>query len=56
VLRVAPSPASFRQYRRVVDKAKQAKRFLREELERKDAALLNLTERIPQLEAPQEAR
>ncbi len=29
--------------------------FLRRELERKDAILLNLTERIPQLEAPQEA-
>ena len=29
-------------------------RFLREELERKDAILLNLTERIPQLEAPTE--
>ncbi len=28
-------------------------RFLREELERKDAILLNLTERIPQLEAAQ---
>jgi hypothetical protein len=28
--------------------------FLRRELERKDAILLNLTERIPQLEAPQE--
>jgi excisionase family DNA binding protein len=31
-------------------------RFLREELERKDAILLNLTERIPQLEAPRDAR
>jgi uncharacterized coiled-coil protein SlyX len=30
--------------------------FLRRELERKDAILLNLTERIPQLEAPSEAR
>jgi hypothetical protein len=30
--------------------------FLRHELERKDAILLNLTERIPQLEAPSEAR
>jgi uncharacterized coiled-coil protein SlyX len=30
--------------------------FLRRELERKDAILLNLTERIPQLEAHQEAR
>jgi hypothetical protein len=30
--------------------------FLRRELERKDTILLNLTERIPQLEAPQEAR
>jgi len=30
--------------------------FLRHELERKDAILLNLTERIPQLEAPQEMR
>jgi hypothetical protein len=30
--------------------------FLRQELERKDAILLNLTERIPQLEAPSEAR
>src|SRR5215212_8119959 len=30
--------------------------FLRRELERKDGILLNLTERIPQLEAPQEAR
>jgi len=30
--------------------------FLRRELERKDAILLNLTERIPELEAPQEAR
>jgi excisionase family DNA binding protein len=29
--------------------------FLRRELERKDAILLNLTERIPQLEAPSEA-
>jgi uncharacterized coiled-coil protein SlyX len=29
--------------------------FLRHELERKDAILLNLTERIPQLEAPSEA-
>jgi hypothetical protein len=29
--------------------------FLRRELERKDAILLSLTERIPQLEAPQEA-
>jgi excisionase family DNA binding protein len=29
--------------------------FLRGELERKDAILLSLTERIPQLEAPQEA-
>ncbi len=29
--------------------------FLRRELERKDAILLNLTERIPQLEAPREA-
>ena len=29
--------------------------FLRRELERKDAILLNLTERIPELEAPQEA-
>jgi len=28
--------------------------FLRRELERKDAILLNMTERIPQLEAPQE--
>jgi uncharacterized coiled-coil protein SlyX len=28
--------------------------FLRRELERKDAILLNLTERIPQLEAPSE--
>jgi hypothetical protein len=28
--------------------------FLRRELERKDAILLNLTERIPELEAPQE--
>jgi len=30
--------------------------FLRSELERKDAILLNLTERIPELEAPSEAR
>jgi uncharacterized coiled-coil protein SlyX len=30
--------------------------FLRRELERKDAILLNLTERIPELEAPSEAR
>jgi hypothetical protein len=30
--------------------------FLRRELERKDAILLNLTERIPQLEAPSELR
>jgi hypothetical protein len=30
--------------------------FLRRELERKDAILLNLTERIPQLEAPPEPR
>jgi hypothetical protein len=30
--------------------------FLRRELERKDAILLNLTERIPQLEAPSEPR
>jgi hypothetical protein len=30
--------------------------FLRGELERKDAILLNLTERIPALEAPSEAR
>jgi hypothetical protein len=30
--------------------------FLRRELERKDGILLNLTERLPQLEAPQEAR
>jgi hypothetical protein len=30
--------------------------FLRHELERKDAILLNLTDRIPQLEAPPEAR
>lgn len=30
--------------------------FLRNELERKDAILLNLTDRIPQLEAPSEAR
>ena len=30
--------------------------FLRRELERKDTILLNLTERIPQLEAPQGAR
>jgi hypothetical protein len=30
--------------------------FLRRELERKDGILLNLTERIPQLEAPTEAR
>ncbi len=30
--------------------------FLRRELERKDTILLNLTERIPQLEAPSEAR
>jgi hypothetical protein len=30
--------------------------FLRRELKRKDAILLNLTERIPQLEAPSEAR
>jgi hypothetical protein len=30
--------------------------FLRRELERKDTILLNLTERIPQLEAPQETR
>jgi hypothetical protein len=30
--------------------------FLRRELERKDGILLNLTERIPQLEAPQETR
>jgi uncharacterized coiled-coil protein SlyX len=30
--------------------------FLRRELERKDTILLNLTERIPELEAPQEAR
>ena len=30
--------------------------FLRRELERKDGILLNLTERIPQLEAPSEAR
>jgi hypothetical protein len=29
--------------------------FLRRELERKDGILLNLTERIPQLEAPSEA-
>jgi uncharacterized coiled-coil protein SlyX len=29
--------------------------FLRRELERKDAILLNLTERIPELEAPSEA-
>ena len=29
--------------------------FLRRELERKDTILLNLTERIPELEAPQEA-
>ena len=29
--------------------------FLRRELERKDAILLNLTERIPELEAPPEA-
>jgi uncharacterized coiled-coil protein SlyX len=30
--------------------------FLRSELERKDAILLNLTERIPELKAPSEAR
>jgi hypothetical protein len=30
--------------------------FLRRELERKDRILLNLTERIPELEAPQETR
>ena len=30
--------------------------FLRQELERKDRILLNLTERIPQLEAPSEVR
>jgi len=30
--------------------------FLRRELERKDGILLNLTERIPELEAPSEAR
>ncbi len=30
--------------------------FLRQELERKDRILLNLTERIPELEAPQETR
>jgi uncharacterized coiled-coil protein SlyX len=30
--------------------------FLRRELERKDAILLNLTERIPELEAPSETR
>jgi excisionase family DNA binding protein len=30
--------------------------FLRRELERKDTILLNLTERIPQLEAPPEGR
>jgi hypothetical protein len=30
--------------------------FLRRELERKDRILLNLTERIPELEAPSEAR
>ena len=30
--------------------------FLRRELERKDGILLNLTERIPQLEAPSEAQ
>ena len=30
--------------------------FLRRELERKDAILLNLTERIPELEAPSEER
>jgi hypothetical protein len=30
--------------------------FLRRELERKDGILLNLTERIPQLEAPSEPR
>jgi uncharacterized coiled-coil protein SlyX len=30
--------------------------FLRQELERKDRILLNLTERIPELEAPSEAR
>jgi hypothetical protein len=30
--------------------------FLQRELERKDGILLNLTERIPQLEAPSEAR
>jgi uncharacterized coiled-coil protein SlyX len=30
--------------------------FLRRELERKDAILLNLTERIPELEAPPEKR
>jgi hypothetical protein len=30
--------------------------FLRRELERKDTILLNLTERIPQLEAPSEPR
>jgi hypothetical protein len=30
--------------------------FLRRELERKDTILLNLTERIPELEAPTEAR
>ena len=30
--------------------------FLRRELERKDAILLNLTERIPELEAPSEPR
>jgi hypothetical protein len=29
--------------------------FLRRELERKDTILLNLTDRIPELEAPQEA-
>jgi hypothetical protein len=29
--------------------------FLRRELERKDTILMNLTDRIPQLEAPQEA-
>jgi uncharacterized coiled-coil protein SlyX len=30
--------------------------FLRRELERKDTILLNLTERIPELEAPSEPR
>jgi hypothetical protein len=30
--------------------------FLQRELERKDGILLNLTERVPQLEAPSEAR